>query len=113
MHDFITRLIQITRKELLYVEGFLCMHHERYAEYERDLKLARAQDDTARAEEIEEDLCAFRGEIAYLERKQATAYERLQTLVRDERFATVGEASGRDTARTIRDTTNITRLNGR
>lgn len=101
MQDFVVRLTQITRKELFYIEGFLCMYQERYAEYQRDLNLARALGETKRAGEIEEDLHAFRHEIAYLERKHASVYERLRTLAYDERFPTIEEPTASDTLRTI------------
>lgn len=110
MHDFIDRLTEITRKELLYIEGFLVMHRERYAEYERDLKLARTLGDTKRAGEIAADLAAFRGEIAYLERKQASAHERLHVLARGEAFVA---RAGDDGAGALPDTTPSIARDGR
>jgi hypothetical protein len=110
MHDFIARLTRVTRKELLHIEGFLCMHRERYAEYARDLEVARARGDAKRAGEIAEDLRAFRGEIAHLERKQVSAYERLRTLARDERFPTGPSTDGGDAIQPMPDAANIIRL---
>jgi hypothetical protein len=86
MNRFIDRLTLMTRKELIYLEGFLAMQRERYAEYERDLKAALAADDRKRVGEIGEDLHAFRREIAHLEGKRASAVDRLERLGRDERF---------------------------
>jgi hypothetical protein len=111
MHEFTDRLTQMTHKELLYIEGYLCMHRDRYAEYERDLKLARARGDAKRAGEIAEDLRAFRREIAYLQRKQASVYERLRVLANDERFAVAGGADEGTTPPIPQDIGNITSLN--
>jgi hypothetical protein len=107
LHEFIDRLTEMTRKELLYIEGFLCMHQERYAEYARDFKLAQALGDTPRAEHIREDLQAIGGEIVYLERKQASVTERLRALARDERFAAVVDTNGSDAAQPLPDAANI------
>ncbi len=113
MHEFIARLAEMTRKELLYIDGFLCMHRERYAEYERNLRLARARGDARRAAEMTEDLVAFRGEIAYLERQRASAVERLRTLARDEHFPATSSADGHDDAQALPNSANILRLDTR
>ena len=96
MDDFIARVSDRMRKEILYGRGMLVMHRERREEYDRDLHQALAAGNYVRARQVAEDLTALLREARVLRRKLISAQERRLTLRIAGTFASQSEREGAD-----------------
>ena len=77
MSEMTRHLEKRARTEIRYARGMEVMQRERYVEYCRDLRAARARGDFQRARELIQDLATFAGETAGLVRAHRRAFERL------------------------------------
>jgi hypothetical protein len=77
MSEMTRHLEKRARTEIRYARGMEVMQRERYVEYCRDLRGARACGDFRRTREIIQDLAAFAGETAGLMHAHRRAFERL------------------------------------